>query len=245
MAVNGKICLVTGAAQGIGRAIAEIFAKNGAKVVIAADVKSDKVEEFAQGFDNIEAGTLDVTDSGKVKEFIDGLKDKYGTIDVLVNNAGITRDGLLQKTSDDDWNAVISVNLKGVFNMTRAVAPVMLDAGTGVVVNISSVVGIDGNVGQSNYSATKAGVIGLTKTWSKELARKGAKIRVNAVAPGFINTPMVEKVPDKILESMKDKVVLGRLGEPEDVARAVLFLSGDDSDYVTGQVLRVDGGLAL
>ena len=245
MAVNGKICLVTGAAQGIGKAIAEIFAKNGAKVVIAADVKSDKVEEFAQGFDNIEAGTLDVTDSGKVKEFIDGLKDKYGTIDVLVNNAGITRDGLLQKTSDDDWNAVISVNLKGVFNMTRAVAPVMLDAGTGVVVNISSVVGIDGNVGQSNYSATKAGVIGLTKTWSKELARKGAKIRVNAVAPGFINTPMVEKVPDKILESMKDKVVLGRLGEPEDVARAVLFLSGDDSDYVTGQVLRVDGGLAL
>jgi 3-oxoacyl-[acyl-carrier protein] reductase len=245
MAVNGKICLVTGAAQGIGKAIAEIFAKNGAKVVIAADVKSDKVEEFAQGFDNIEAGTLDVTDSGKVKEFIDGLKDKYGTIDVLVNNAGITRDGLLQKTSDDDWNAVISVNLKGVFNMTRAVAPVMLDAGKGVVVNISSVVGIDGNVGQSNYSATKAGVIGLTKTWSKELARKGAKIRVNAVAPGFINTPMVEKVPDKILESMKDKVVLGRLGEPEDVARAVLFLSGDDSDYVTGQVLRVDGGLAL
>ena len=245
MAVNGKICLVTGAAQGIGRAIAEIFAKNGAKVVIAADVKSDKVEEFAQGFDNIEAGTLDVTDSGKVKEFIDGLKDKYGTIDVLVNNAGITRDGLLQKTTDNDWNAVISVNLKGVFNMTRAVAPVMLDAGTGVVVNISSVVGIDGNVGQSNYSATKAGVIGLTKTWSKELARKGAKIRVNAVAPGFINTPMVEKVPDKILESMKDKVVLGRLGEPEDVARAVLFLSGDDSDYVTGQVLRVDGGLAL
>ena len=245
MAVNGKICLVTGAAQGIGRAIAEIFAKNGAKVVIAADVKSDKVEEFAQGFDNIEAGTLDVTDSGKVKEFIDGLKDKYGTIDVLVNNAGITRDGLLQKTTDDDWNAVISVNLKGVFNMTRAVAPVMLDAGKGVVVNISSVVGIDGNVGQSNYSATKAGVIGLTKTWSKELARKGAKIRVNAVAPGFINTPMVEKVPDKILESMKGKVVLGRLGEPEDVARAVLFLSGDDSDYVTGQVLRVDGGLAL
>lgn len=245
MAVNGKICLVTGAAQGIGRAIAEIFAKNGAKVVIAADVKSDKVEEFAQGFDNIEAGTLDVTDSGKVKEFIDGLKDKYGTIDVLVNNAGITRDGLLQKTTDNDWNAVISVNLKGVFNMTRAVAPVMLDAGKGVVVNISSVVGIDGNVGQSNYSATKAGVIGLTKTWSKELARKGAKIRVNAVAPGFINTPMVEKVPDKILESMKGKVVLGRLGEPEDVARAVLFLSGDDSDYVTGQVLRVDGGLAL
>lgn len=245
MAVNGKICLVTGAAQGIGRAIAEIFAKNGAKVVIAADVKSDKVEEFAQGFDNIEAGTLDVTDSGKVKEFIDGLKDKYGTIDVLVNNAGITRDGLLQKTTDNDWNAVISVNLKGVFNMTRAVAPVMLDAGKGVVVNISSVVGIDGNVGQSNYSATKAGVIGLTKTWSKELARKGAKIRVNAVAPGFINTPMVEKVPDKIIESMKGKVVLGRLGEPEDVARAVLFLSGDDSDYVTGQVLRVDGGLAL
>lgn len=245
MAVNGKICLVTGAAQGIGRAIAEIFAKNGAKVVIAADVKSEKVEEFAQGFDNIEAGTLDVTDSGKVKEFIDGLKDKYGTIDVLVNNAGITRDGLLQKTTDNDWNAVISVNLKGVFNMTRAVAPVMLDAGKGVVVNISSVVGIDGNVGQSNYSATKAGVIGLTKTWSKELARKGAKIRVNAVAPGFINTPMVEKVPDKILESMKGKVVLGRLGEPEDVARAVLFLSGDDSDYVTGQVLRVDGGLAL
>lgn len=245
MSVSGKICLVTGAAQGIGRAIAELFAKNGAKTVIAADVKSDKVEEFAKGFDNIVAGTLNVTESGKVNEFIGTIKEQYGTIDVLVNNAGITRDGLLQKTADEDWDAVVSVNLKGVFNMTRAVAPVMLDAGKGSIVNVSSVVGIDGNVGQSNYSATKAGVIGLTKTWSKELARKGAKIRVNAVAPGFINTPMVEKVPDKILDAMKGKVVLGRLGEPEDVAKAVLFLAGEDAEYITGQVLRIDGGLAL
>ncbi|HUM76407.1 MAG TPA: SDR family oxidoreductase, partial [Fervidobacterium sp.] len=162
-----------------------------------------------------------------------------------VNNAGITRDALIQKMTEEDWDRVINVNLKGVFNMTQAVVPYMLEAGKGSIVSTSSVVGIYGNIGQTNYAATKAGIIGMTKTWAKEFARKGAKIRVNAVAPGFIRTPMTEKVPEKILTEMAEKASLKRLGEAIEVANVYLFLASDESSYVTGQVIGVDGGLIM
>ncbi|HPC25537.1 MAG TPA: SDR family oxidoreductase, partial [Fervidobacterium sp.] len=162
-----------------------------------------------------------------------------------VNNAGITRDALIQKMTEEDWDRVINVNLKGVFNMTQAVVPYMLEAGKGSIVSTSSVVGIYGNIGQTNYAATKAGIIGMTKTWAKEFARKGAKIRVNAVAPGFIRTPMTEKVPEKILTEMGEKAALKRLGEAIEVANVYLFLASDESSYVTGQVIGVDGGLIM
>jgi 3-oxoacyl-[acyl-carrier protein] reductase len=188
---------------------------------------------------------VNVTSPEEIAELVAGLRSEFGSIDVLINNAGITRDNLIQKITDEDWEAVIAVNLKGPFNMMRAVVPAMIEQDGGSVVNISSVVGLDGNIGQTNYSATKAGVVGMTKTWAKELARKGAKIRVNAVAPGYIRTPMVETVPEKIIDSIVSKTVLGRLGEAEDVAKAVLFLASDAASFITGQVLRVDGGLVL
>jgi 3-oxoacyl-[acyl-carrier protein] reductase len=244
MRLDGKVCVVTGAARGIGRCIAELFAEAGAKTVIACDVNVEALE--AGGLPaGMVAEKLDVTDSAAVSSFAARMKERHGRIDVLVNNAGITRDALVQKMTDADWNAVIAVNLTGAFFMTRAVAPLMMEAGAGAIVGIASVVGMDGNIGQTNYAATKAGIIAMTRTWAKELARKGAKVRVNAVAPGYINTPMVQSVPQKVIDGIVAKVVLGRLGEPRDVAQAVLFLASDASAYVTGQVLRVDGGLVL
>jgi 3-oxoacyl-[acyl-carrier protein] reductase len=243
MRLEGKVCVVTGAARGIGREIAELFAASGARAVLACDVQTDAL---AGGLPpNMSCHKLDVTDAAAVSAFVEQARAKHGRIDVLVNNAGITRDALIQRMTDEDWDAVLAVNLKGAFLLTRAVAPLMMEAGEGAIVSIASVVGIDGNIGQTSYAATKAGIIGMTKTWAKEFARKGAKVRVNAVAPGFINTPMVRAVPQKVIEAVIAKVVLGRLGEPRDVANAVLFLASDASAYVTGQVLRVDGGLVL
>jgi 3-oxoacyl-[acyl-carrier protein] reductase len=244
MRLDGKVCVVTGAARGIGRCIAERFAECGARMVIACDVGIATLESGGLP-PNMVGEKLDVTDSKAVQEFAAKAKERYGGIDVLVNNAGITRDALIQKMSDGDWDAVVAVNLKGAFLMTRAIAPLMMEAGAGAIVSIASIVGIDGNIGQTNYAATKAGIIGMTKSWAKEFARKGAKVRANAVAPGFINTPMVQSVPQKVIEGIVAKVVLGRLGEPKEVAEAVLFLCSDASAYVTGQVLRVDGGLTL
>ncbi len=245
MNMSERVCIVTGAARGIGLAICRLFAERNAKAVIGLDMDRAALEEAAQNIPNFRGEVVDVTDGGVVAAFAASVKEKYGTADVLVNNAGITRDALLQRMTEDEWGAVIQVNLTGVFNVTRAVFPLILEKGAGAVINIASVVGLDGNVGQSNYSATKAGVIGMTKTWAKEFARKGHPIRVNAVAPGFINTPMVEKVPDKIVEAMKEKTLFRRLGEPDEVARAVLFLASDESAFITGQVLRIDGGLTL
>ncbi len=239
MRLQDKVCIITGAGSGIGRTAAELFAKEGA-TVIACDVGEAVYDD-----PKIHFYKLDVTDRARIAEVVKEVVEKFGKIDVLVNNAGITRDALIQKMTEEDWDRVINVNLKGVFNMTQAVVPYMLEAGKGSIVSTSSVVGIYGNIGQTNYAATKAGIIGMTKTWAKEFARKGAKIRVNAVAPGFIRTPMTEKVPEKILTEMGEKAALKRLGEAIEVANVYLFLASDESSYVTGQVIGVDGGLIM
>jgi len=239
MRLQDKVCIITGAGSGIGRTAAELFAKEGA-TVIACDVGEAVYDD-----PNIHFYKLDVTDRERISEVVKEVIEKFGKIDVLVNNAGITRDALIQKMTEEDWDKVINVNLKGGFNMTQAVVPYMLEAGKGSIVSTSSVVGIYGNIGQTNYAATKAGIIGMTKTWAKEFARKGAKIRVNAVAPGFIRTPMTEKVPEKILADMAEKAALKRLGEAIEVANVYLFLASDESSYVTGQVIGVDGGLIM
>ena len=242
MNLTGKVCLVTGGARGIGRAIVEAFAAAGARAVYAVDTASGEGDTREAAVRQL---VLDVTDGSAVQTAIERIHADEGRIDVLVNNAGITRDALVQKMTDDEWDAVIAVNLTGVFKLTRAVGPLMMAQGAGSIINMSSVVGLHGNVGQSNYAASKGGVIALTKTWAKELARKGAKVRVNAIAPGFVRTPMTAKVPEHVLEAMTAKTLLGRMGEPEDIANAALWLASDASSYVTAQVISVDGGLAL
>jgi 3-oxoacyl-[acyl-carrier protein] reductase len=240
-----KICVVTGGARGIGRAIVDRFAEEGAKMVFALDVNDSAFAELEAGRSNVRGVVANVTDTAQIQAFVEKVVAEFGKIDALVNNAGITHDGLIQKMSDDDWAAVIQVNLTGVFKMTRAVAPQMMASGSGAIVSIASVVGLDGNIGQSNYAATKGGVVAMTKGWAKEFARKGAKIRVNSVSPGYCRTPMIETVPEKVLEPIIARTPLGRLAMPIDIANAVLFLCSDESVFITGQVLRVDGGLVL
>jgi 3-oxoacyl-[acyl-carrier protein] reductase len=243
--MNGKVCIVTGGGSGIGRTIVEQLASEGAEWVIAADVNPATFAELVSKYANVKGYVLDVQDSRGIEKFTLEIKEKYKRIDVLVNNAGVTRDALVQKLSEDDWDLVIDINLKGVFNMVRFIAPIMMEQGTGSIINMSSVVGCDGNIGQTNYAASKGGVISMTKTWAKEFTRKGAKIRVNAVAPGFIRTPMTEKVPQKVLDIMEKNTMLGRLGEKEDVASLVVFLASDRSSFITSQIIKVDGGLKL
>jgi 3-oxoacyl-[acyl-carrier protein] reductase len=243
MNFDGKVALITGGARGIGRATAEKFAAAGARVAIAdrdgagAAVTAREIGEKAFPVE------IDVADVDSVKQAVAHVLEKAGQIDVLINNAGITRDASLAKLTNDSWDAVIAVNLTGTFNCTRAVAAHMVGRGKGAIVNASSIVGVYGNFGQSNYVATKAGVIGLTKVWARELGRKG--VRVNCIAPGFIATDMTGAMPQEILDGMKAKTPLGRLGTPEDVARAYLFLSSDDASFINGQVLGVDGGLVI
>lgn len=237
--LENKIAIVTGASQGIGRCIAETFAREGAKV-IAVDINKLPYENK-----NIYGYEVNVTDRKGIKEFFDKIVEKFGKIDVLVNNAGITRDALIQKMTEEMWDLVIDVNLKGLFNITQLVGPNMVENGGGSIINIASIVGEFGNVGQTNYAATKAGVIGMTKTWAKEFSRKGARVRVNSVSPGYINTDMMKTVPEKVLDNMRSKTMLGRLGEPEEIANAVLFLASDESSYVTGHNLSVNGGMRL
>lgn len=239
MRLQDKVAVVTGGAQGIGRSICETFEKQGAKV-IAVDMNA---AEFEQA--NIKGYALNVTDRAAIEVFVETIVKEYGTIDILVNNAGITKDALINKMTEDMWDAVINVNLKGVFNMTQFISPVMMEKGKGSIINIASVVGEYGNVGQSNYAATKAGVIGLMKTWAKEFSRKGAAVRVNSIAPGYVNTEMMKTVPDKVLDPIREKTMLGRLGEPQEIANAVLFLASDESSFVTGHNLSVNGGLRL
>ncbi|HUJ09952.1 MAG TPA: 3-oxoacyl-[acyl-carrier-protein] reductase [Verrucomicrobiae bacterium] len=244
--LEDKVAVVTGAGRGIGESIARRLAGEGAAIAVC-DVMLENAQQvasdLAKGGTKANAYAVNVTDSKQVKEVCDKIVADFSRVDILVNNAGITRDGLLLRMSDEDWDAVLGVNLKGAFLFTRAIGRTMLQQRSGVIVNIASIVGVMGNAGQANYSASKAGLIGFTKTVAKELASRG--IRANAVAPGFIQTPMTDKLSPEARKAQTDFIALKRLGLPQDVANVVLFLASDLSSYVTGQVISVDGGLAM
>ena len=239
MRLEGKVAIVTGAAKGLGGEMAQLFAKEGAKV-IAADMSPLSYEAA-----NVEYYPLNVTDPAACEALFNHAKETYGRIDILVNNAGITKDALTRKMTEEQWDVVLDVNLKGVFNLTRHVGPYMQAQGSGSIINISSVVGVFGNIGQANYAATKAGLIGLTKTWAKEFSMKGGNVRVNAIAPGYTMTDILKTVPQEMLDKFAALTMLGRLGQPHEIASAALFLASDESGYITGQVLQVDGGMRL
>ncbi len=248
MPLSNQVGVVTGGARGIGRAICLAMAERSA-TVIAADLNAGGLASVADEAKRSELSgtivpkTLDVTDRGAVEAFVEWVVEDFGKIDILVNNAGITRDSLLMNMEDEQFDVVLSVNLRSVFLMTRAVSRHMVRARYGRIVNIASVSGMMGNPGQCNYAASKAGVIGFTKTVAKELARRG--ITANAVAPGFIDTEMTNVLPDKVKESVTQVIPCQKMGEPQDVAAAVMFLASPDAKYVTGQVLLVDGGLNM
>ncbi|MEC9485344.1 MAG: beta-ketoacyl-ACP reductase [Candidatus Izemoplasma sp.] len=239
MRLQDKVAIVTGGAQGLGMEMAKLFANEGAQV-IAVDMKALPYEHK-----NVKGYELNVTDTDACKTFFDTILKDYGKIDILVNNAGITRDAMTRKMTDEQWNLVIDVNLKGVFNLVRHIGPYMAQHDGGSIINISSVVGEYGNIGQANYSATKAGLIGLTKTWAKEFARKGVPVRVNAIAPGYIMTDILKTVPQDLLDKFAKMTMLKRLGQPEEIAKVALFLASDDASYVTGHTLSANGGMRL
>jgi 3-oxoacyl-[acyl-carrier protein] reductase len=245
MRLQGKVALITGGQSGLGREAALLFAREGARVAVC-DLAADGTELIAAI--NEQKGECfyfpaNVSDFARVENMVAAVLKHYGAIDILINNAGITRDATLLKMTLEQWNQVIGVNLSGVFHCTKAVAPHMLERGKGKIINTSSIVGIAGNFGQTNYSAAKAGVIGMTKTWARELGPKG--ITVNAVAPGFIATEMVKKMPEKVSQAISERTPLRRLGRPRDVANAYLFLASEEADFINGAVLSVDGGLTL
>jgi 3-oxoacyl-[acyl-carrier protein] reductase len=247
MDLKGKNCIVTGGSRGIGKAIALTFAKLGANIAItysrSADAANDVVSEIEKSGSKGIALQADATDYSKAEEVIAKVIEEWGSLDVLVNNAGITKDNLILRMNEEQWDAVINTNLKSVFNYSKAAAKPMMRARGGSIINIGSVVGISGNAGQSNYAASKAGLIGFTKSYAKELASRN--IRANVVAPGYIMTEMTENLDEKVLESIKQETPLGRAGNPEEVSNVVAFLASDLSSYITGEVLRVDGGMAM
>jgi 3-oxoacyl-[acyl-carrier protein] reductase len=246
MRLSGKVSIITGAGQGIGRATAIKFAKEGAKVAVC-DINMDSV---AQAVELVEAAggeaigfRVDVTDKESIAKMVDGVMAKWGRIDTLVNNAGIVQDAQFRKMTDEQFERVIDVNLKGVYNVTKAVVDIMLEQNSGCILNASSIVGLYGNFGQTNYAATKFGVIGMVKTWARELGRKG--IRANAICPGFISTPILASMPAKIVKLMEDRVPLGRLGRPEEIANTYAWLASDEASYINGAVIEVSGGATL
>ncbi|MDO5707692.1 MAG: 3-oxoacyl-[acyl-carrier-protein] reductase [Andreesenia angusta] len=245
MNLIGKKALITGASRGLGKAIAIKLAELGADIVINDIGNEEEAESVVKEIESLGRNSLfikaDISDFEQAKELVDNALKEIGSIDIVVNNAGITRDNLLLRMSEEDFDSVIDVNLKGVFNITKSILRPILKTRNASIINISSIVGISGNAGQTNYSASKAGVIGFTKSLAKEIAKKN--IRVNAIAPGFIETDMTEKLSDDIIESYKSSIPLGRLGTADDIANTVAFLASDISSYITGQVIVVDGGM--
>jgi 3-oxoacyl-[acyl-carrier protein] reductase len=244
--LKGRVALITGAAQGIGKSVALLLAQNGADIVVS-DINLEKAEETAKEIESMGSKAIaikvDVANLKDVEQMVESILEKFGKIDILVNNAGITRDKLILRMTEEDWDAVLNVNLKGTFNCTKTVVRHMAKQRSGKIVSIASVVGEMGNAGQVNYSASKAGVIGLTKTIAREFAQR--RINVNAIAPGYIETPMTEVLPEKVKEELKRLIPMERLGKPEDVAEAVLFLVSEESNYITGHVLNVNGGIYM
>lgn len=238
MRLQNKTAIITGGSNGIGLETAKLFATEGSNVIIT------DIQEPKETFDNITFYKLDVTDEIGCENFAKEVMSKQN-IDILVNNAGITQDALTKKMTTQQWTQVLNINLTGVFNLTRHIGPHMQANNQGSIINISSVVGEFGNIGQANYAATKAGVIGLTKSWAKEFAMKNANVRVNAIAPGYIMTDILKTVPQDLLDKFAGLTALGRLGEPQEIAKSILFLASDDASYITGHTLSVNGGMRL
>ena len=246
MRLEGKVSIITGGAQGIGLATAEKFAAEGARVVICdvnQDVISGVVNEFKQSGIDVDGFKADVTNQADISNMVDLVISKYGQIDCLVNNAGIVRDARMVNMTEEQFDSVINVNLKGTYNCAKSVFPRMMEQQSGVVLNASSIVGIYGNFGQTNYAASKFGVIGMAKTWAREFGRFG--IRVNAVCPGMIKTDILSDIPDKVLENIVSKVPMGRLGAPSEIANTYAFLASDEASYINGAVIEVGGGATL
>ena len=246
LVLEGKLALITGGARGIGREIAMFFANEGANIAIC-DVNLEDAQKTAKEIEDLGRQSLafkaDVTSSSQVQDMADKILDKFNKIDILINNAGITKDNLLLRMSEEEWDKVIAVNLKGTFVCTKIVSRVMLKQRSGKIVNLASIIGIMGNAGQANYAASKAGIIGFTKSVAKELASRN--ICVNAIAPGFIKTDMTAKLPEEIQKRMLSMIPLARFGEAKDVANLALFLSSESSSYITGQVIQIDGGMLM
>lgn len=247
MLLDGNVAIITGASRGIGRSVAIELAKAGAKIVINYAGNHAAAKEVEEAVKTIGGEALliqaDVANAEAVDQMIKQTMDAFGRIDILVNNAGITRDNLLMRMKEEDWDAVMNTNLKGVFNCTKSVSRVMMKQRSGRIINMTSVVGIMGNAGQANYAAAKAGVVGFTKSMAKELASRG--ITVNAIAPGFISTDMTAVLSEQVKNDLSAQIPLGRLGTPEDVAGAVLFLASGAANYITGQTINVDGGMVM
>ncbi|MGH8664528.1 MAG: 3-oxoacyl-ACP reductase FabG [Burkholderiales bacterium] len=246
MRLTNKVAIITGAGRGIGQATAIKFAQEGARVAVC-DIDEQSAIETARIIQRREgeatAFRVDVTDKPSIQAMVAALHERYGRIDILVNNAGIVADAQLKKMTDEQFDRVIDINLKGTYNCTKAVVDIMLEQQSGVILNASSIVGLHGNFGQTNYAASKFGVIGMVKTWARELGKRG--IRANAVCPGFVSTPIIDSIPDKVIDALEHKVPLGRLGKPEEIANAYAFLASDEASYINGAVLEVSGGLTI
>jgi len=246
MKLKDKVSVITGGGRGIGKEIAKALANEGSHCVLCdvneQELNSATLEIKALGVQAVPIG-LNVTDFSQCESMVNKVIDKFGEIDILINNAGITKDGLLLRMKEEDWDSVISVNLKGTFNCTKAAVKVMLKQRSGRIVNVASIIGVMGNAGQANYAASKAGIIGLTKSVAKEVASRN--INVNAIAPGFIETKMTQVLPEDVKTAMLKQIPLARFGKPEDVAQLVLFLVSEDSSYITGQVIQIDGGMLM